>query len=389
MYSIKTLNKISPVGLEKLDLNRYNCSDSESDPDGIIVRSASLHEYEFNRNLKGIARAGAGVNNIPIDKCTAAGIAVFNTPGGNANAVKELTVASFFLASRKIVDAINWAQTLKGKGAEIPALVEKGKSNFTGPELAGKKLGVIGLGAIGSLIVNAALGLNMEVYGYDNYLSVESALRMSRGLKRVDSVRAIYENCDYITVHVPLTPDTKGMINKDVIAQMKDGVRLFNFSRGDIINKEDVAQALESGKIAKYVTDFPDEEVLAMKNVIAIPHLAASTPESEDNCAVMAVNELTDYLENGNTVNSVNFPNVSSERSTGSRICVLHRNIPNMLTQITSVVSAENYNIEFMHSKSRGDVSYAIFDMTKTITDPMIAEKISKVDGVMNVRVID
>lgn len=389
MYSVKTLNKISPVGLAKLDKTVYNCSDSESDPDGILVRSASLHEYPFNSNLKAIARAGAGVNNIPLDKCTAEGIAVFNTPGGNANAVKELTIAALFLASRKIVDSINWVQTIKDKGAEIPALVEKGKSNFVGPELAGKKLGVIGLGAIGSQIVNAALGLNMEVYGYDNYLSVESALKMSRSLKKVDNVKAIYENCDYITVHVPLTPDTKGMINKNVIAQMKDGVRLFNFSRGDIINEDDVAEGLESGKIAKYVTDFPDEKVLAMKNVIAIPHLAASTPESEDNCAAMAVSELTDYIENGNTKNSVNFPNVTSERSTGSRVCVLHKNIPNMLSQFTSVISGKNHNIDYVHSKSKADLSYAIFDLSDTIKDTEIENSIKTIDGVLKVRVID
>ncbi len=288
MFSIKTMNKIAAVGTKRFGDN-YTVSDSEANPDGILVRSASLLDGNFNDGLLAIARAGAGVNNIPIDLCTSKGIAVFNTPGANANAVKELTIAGMLLASRRIVESINWAQTLKGKGDEIPKLVEKGKSDFAGPELEGKKLGVIGLGAIGSLIVNAANGLNMEVYGYDNYLSVESALRMTRNLHRVESVKTIYEECDYITYHVPLNDSTRRYINKEVFAQMKDGVRLFNFSRGEIVNEDDLEEALNSGKVAKYVTDFPNERILSMKNVIAIPHLAASTMESEDNCSIMAV----------------------------------------------------------------------------------------------------
>ena len=386
MFSIKTMNKIAAVGTKRFGSN-YTVSDSEQNPDGILVRSASLLDGNFNDGLLAIARAGAGVNNIPLDLCTSKGIAVFNTPGANANAVKELTIAAMFLASRRIVESINWAQTLKGKGDEIPKLVEKGKSDFAGPELEGKKLGVIGLGAIGSLIVNAANGLNMEVYGYDNYLSVESALRMTRNLNRVENVKTIYEECDYITYHVPLNDSTRGYINKDVFAQMKDGVRLFNFSRGEIVNEDDLEEALNSGKVAKYVTDFPNERILSMKNVIAIPHLAASTMESEDNCAVMAVDELKDYLENGNVKNSVNFPNVVSERASGDRICVLHKNIPNMLSRISSVLGEMNINIEFMHSKSRGEIGYALLDLSGSVPDG-VAENLKAIDGVLLVRII-
>ncbi len=387
MFSIKTMNKIAAVGTKRFGDN-YTVSDSEANPDGILVRSASLLDGNFNDGLLAIARAGAGVNNIPIDLCTSKGIAVFNTPGANANAVKELTIAGMLLASRRIVESINWAQTLKGKGDEIPKLVEKGKSDFAGPELEGKKLGVIGLGAIGSLIVNAANGLNMEVYGYDNYLSVESALRMTRNLHRVENVKTIFEECDYITYHVPLNDSTRRYINKEVFAQMKDGVRLFNFSRGEIVNEDDLEEALNSGKVAKYVTDFPNERILSMKNVIAIPHLAASTMESEDNCAVMAVDELKDYLENGNVKNSVNFPNVISERASGARICVLHKNIPNMLSRISSVLGEMDINIEFMHSKSRGEIGYALLDLAGSVP-AAVAENLRNIDGVLLVRIIN
>jgi D-3-phosphoglycerate dehydrogenase len=386
MFSIKTMNKIAAVGTSRFGDN-YTVSDNEQNPDGILVRSASLLDGNFNEGLLAIARAGAGVNNIPLDLCTSKGIAVFNTPGANANAVKELTIAAMFLASRRIVESINWAQTLKGKGDEIPKLVEKGKSDFAGPELEGKKLGVIGLGAIGSLIVNAANGLNMEVYGYDNYLSVESALRMTRNLHRVENVKTIFEECDYITYHVPLNDSTRRYVNKDVFAQMKDGVRLFNFSRGEIVNEDDLEEALNSGKVAKYVTDFPNERILSMKNVIAIPHLAASTMESEDNCAVMAVDELKDYLENGNVKNSVNFPNVVSERASGDRICVLHKNIPNMLSRISSVLGEMNINIEFMHSKSRGEIGYALLDLSGSVP-ASVTENLRNIDGVLLVRII-
>ena len=386
MFSIKTMNKIAAIGTDRFGAN-YTVSDNEQNPDGILVRSASLLDGNFNDGLLAIARAGAGVNNIPLDICTSKGIAVFNTPGANANAVKELTIAGLLLSSRRIVDSINWAQTLKGKGDEIPKLVEKGKGNFVGPELEGKKLGVIGLGAIGSLIVNAAKGLNMEVYGYDNFLSVESALRITRSMNRVENVKTIYEECDYITYHVPLNDSTRRYVNKEVFDQMKDGVRICNFSRGEIINEDDLEEALNSGKVAKYVTDFPNERILSMPNVIAIPHLAASTPESEDNCAVMAVDEIKDYLETGNVKNSENFPNVASERSSGDRLCVLHKNIPNMLSQISSVLGEMNINIDFMHSKSRGEIGYALLDMTNAIPES-VADRLRNIDGVLLVRVI-
>ena len=322
-----------------------------------------------------------------LDICTSKGIAVFNTPGANANAVKELTIAGLLLSSRLIVESINWAQTLKGKGDEVPKLVEKGKSNFVGPELEGKNLGVIGLGAIGSLIVNAAKGLNMNVYGYDDFLSVENALHITRSMNRIESVKNIYEECDYITYHVPLNDSTRRYVNKEAFAQMKDGVRICNFSRGEIINEDDLEEALKSGKVAKYVTDFPNERILSMPNVVAIPHLAASTPESEDNCAVMAVDELKDYLETGNVKNSVNFPNVTSERSSGDRICVLHKNMPNMLSQISSVLGEMNINIDFMHSKARGEIGYALLDMTDAVPSE-VADNLKKIDGVLLVRVI-
>ena len=386
MFSIKTMNKIAAVGTDRFGPD-YTVSDNEQNPDGILVRSASLLDGNFNDGLLAIARAGAGVNNIPLDLCTSKGIAVFNTPGANANAVKELTIAGLLLSSRRIVEGINWAQTLKGQGDEVPKLVEKGKGEFAGPELEGKKLGVIGLGAIGSLIVNAAKGLNMDVYGFDNYLSVESALRMTRSIKRVENVKTIYEECDYITYHVPLNDSTRRYINKDVFAQMKDGVRICNFSRGEIVNEDDLEDALKSGKVAKYVTDFPNERILSMPNVIAIPHLAASTMESEDNCAVMAVDEIKDYLENGNVKNSVNFPNVVSERTSGDRICVLHKNIPNMLSQISSVLGDMSINIEFLHSKARGEIGYALLDMAGTVP-ATVADNLRKIDGVLLVRVI-
>jgi len=386
MFKIKTMNKIAACGTDRFGAN-YTFSDNEEAPDGILVRSASLLDGNFPESLLAIARAGAGVNNIPLDICTSKGIAVFNTPGANSNAVKELTIAAFLLSSRRIIESIEWAKTLKGKGDEIPKLVEKGKSDFVGPELEGKNLGVIGLGAIGSKIVNAAAGLNMNVYGYDNFLSVESALRMTRSMTRVENVKAIYENCDYITYHVPLNDDTRRYINKDVFAQMKDGVRIFNFSRGEIVNEDDLEEALKSGKVAKYVTDFPNERILSMPNVIAIPHLAASTPESEDNCAVMAVDEIKDYLENGNIVNSVNFPNVSSERASGDRICVLHKNVPNTLSKISAILGELNLNIEFMHSKSKGEIGYAILDMSCEVPDKAI-ESLKAIDGTLMVRKI-
>lgn len=388
MYKIKTLNKIAKCGTDLFNKN-FSVEETET-PDGILVRSASLHDYDFdaNKNLLAIARAGAGVNNIPLPTCSEKGIVVFNTPGANANAVKELVLCGLFLGSRKVVDAINWAQTLKGQGNEVAKLVEKGKSNFAGPEIAGKTLGVVGLGAIGAMVATAATHLGMTVYGYDPFISVDSAWHMSRSVIKAADLKEIYEKCDYITYHVPLNDETRGYINKDTISLMKDGVRILNFSRAELANFDDMEKALEDGKVAAYVTDFPNERVLAMKNVIAIPHLAASTPESEDNCAVMAVKEIQEYLLNGNIKNSVNFPNVSSERSTGSRICVIHKNIPNMLKAVSEILGEQSLNIENMTSKSRGDYAYVIVDLSDTINGDEISEQLYKIDGIIKVRVI-
>ena len=385
MYQIKTLNKISKNGLDRFNAN-YNCADEIDAPDAILVRSASMHEMEMPESLLAIARAGAGVNNIPCDKCAEQGIVVFNTPGANANAVKELVLAGLLMCSRKVLPAIEWAKTLKGNGAEVGKMVEKGKGAFAGPEIMGKKLGVIGLGAIGILVANAASALGMEVYGYDPYLSVDAAWKLSRSIKHAADMNEIFTECDYITVHVPLTPDTKGFINNDSIATMKDGVRILNFARGDLVDSNAIIDALANGKVAAYVTDFPSDEVIGVDGVIAIPHLGASTPESEENCAVMAADEVREYLENGNIVNSVNMPNVVVPRSTAVRVCIIHNNIPNMIAQISSAVSACNINIEKLNNQSRKDFAYTILDV-ESIDDAAI-EGIKAIDGVIRVRVI-
>ena len=385
MYQIKTLNKISKNGLDRFNAN-YNCTDEIDAPDAILVRSASMHEMEMPESLLAIARAGAGVNNIPCDKCAEQGIVVFNTPGANANAVKELVLAGLLMCSRKVLPAIEWAKTLKGNGAEVGKMVEKGKGAFAGPEIMGKKLGVIGLGAIGILVANAASALGMEVYGYDPYLSVDAAWKLSRSIKHAADMNEIFAECDYITVHVPLTPDTKGFINNDSIATMKDGVRILNFARGDLVDSAAIIDALANGKVAAYVTDFPSDEVIGVDGVIAIPHLGASTPESEENCAVMAADEIREYLENGNIVNSVNMPNVVVPRSTEVRVCIIHNNIPNMIAQISAAVSACNINIEKLNNQSRKDFAYTILDV-EAIDDAAI-EGIKAIDGVIRVRVI-
>ncbi len=386
MFKIKTYNKISKSGLEVFD-DKYTIGDEVENADGAIVRSAALHDVEFPKSLKAIARAGAGVNNIPIDRCSQEGIVVFNTPGANANAVKELVLAGLFIGSRRVIPAIEWAKTLKGQGAEVGKLVEKGKGAFAGPELKGKKLGVIGLGAIGVLVANAANHLGMKVLGYDPYLSVNSAWNLTHNAVHIYDIKEIYEQCDYITVHVPLTDSTKNLINADVIAKMKDGVRILNFSRAALVNSADIKAALESGKVASYVTDFPTDELLCVDGVIAIPHLGASTPESEDNCAAMAAAELIDYIENGNIVNSVNLPEISMPRSGDNRVCVIHKNIPNMITAITGIVAGDGINIENMLNKSRGDYAYTMLDVDNINKDDIVA-KISAVDGVIKVRVI-
>ena len=386
MYQIKTLNKISKNGLDRFNAN-YNCADEIDAPDAILVRSASMHEMEMPESLLAIARAGAGVNNIPCDKCAEQGIVVFNTPGANANAVKELVLAGLLMCSRKVLPAIEWAKTLKGNGAEVGKMVEKGKGAFAGPEIMGKKLGVIGLGAIGILVANAASALGMEVYGYDPYLSVDAAWKLSRSIKHAADMNEIFAECDYITVHVPLTPDTKGFINNDSIATMKDGVRILNFARGDLVDSAAIIDALGSGKVAAYVTDFPSDDVIGVDGVIAIPHLGASTGESEENCAVMAADEIKEYLENGNIINSVNMPNVTMPRSTAVRICVIHNNIPNMLSQISGIVSECNINIEKLNNQSKKDYAYTMLDV-ESIDDNAI-EKIKAIDGVIRVRVIE
>lgn len=385
MYNIKTLNKISTVGLSRLGSD-YTYGDDVQNPDAILVRSASMHEMDMPESLLAIARAGAGVNNIPLDKCSEQGIVVFNTPGANANAVKELVIAGLLLSSRKITAGIEWAKTLKGNGDAVGKMVEKGKSQFAGPEIKGKTLGVIGLGAIGALVANAAIALGMDVIGYDPFLSVDGALQLSRHVKHVTNLDEVFAGSDYITVHVPLTPDTKNIICAENIAKMKDGVRILNYSRADLCNSEDVLAAIESGKVSTYVTDFATDNLLGVDGVIAMPHLGASTPESEDNCARMAADEIKDYLENGNITHSVNFPAAKMARTGDVRYCVLHKNVPAVLQSVLSFVSQQGANVENMENKSRKDYAYTIIDVTGASAD--LTDSIKGVDGVIRVRVI-
>ena len=386
MYQIKCLNKISPVGTERFGEN-YVCGENVENPDAILVRSASMLETQFDRKLLAIARAGAGVNNIPLDRCSEMGIVVFNTPGANAIAVKELVITALLLSSRRIVAGVEWAKTLKGKGDEVGKLVEKGKGQFVGPEISGKTLGVIGLGAIGILVANAAHSLGMEVYGYDPYLSVDAAWGLSRAIRHARSLDEVFANCDYITAHVPLLPDTKNMISVDSIAKMKDGVRILNFARGGLADSAAVLDGLASGKIACYATDFPDESLLGAENVIAVPHLGASTPESEDNCARMAANELIEYLENGNIRNSVNFPAVSMPRNGFARICLIHRNVPNTISKLSGSLAEVGINIENMQSKAKKDFAYTILDVTGDVPDSTAA-KLEDLPEIVRARVI-
>ncbi len=386
MYKIKTYNKISKTGLEVFD-DKYTVGDEVENADGAIVRSAALHDEEFPASLQAIARAGAGTNNIPIDRCSEQGIVVFNTPGANANAVKELVIAGLLLSSRRVVSGIEWAKTLKGEGDAVGKLVEKGKGAFAGPEIKGKKLGVIGLGAIGVMVANAANHLGMTVYGYDPYLSVKSAWNLNHNAVHINDINEIFANCDYITIHVPLTDATKNLVNADTLAKCKDGVRILNFARGGLVNNDDIKAALESGKVAAYVTDFPSDDILGVDGVIAIPHLGASTPESEDNCAGMAAKELIDYIENGNIVNSVNLPEITMPRSGENRVCVIHKNIPNMLTAITGIFAGDNINIENLLNKSRSDYAYTMLDIGEADISA-VAEKIGAIEGVIRVRVI-
>ena len=386
MFKIKTYNKISKSGLSVFD-DKYTIGDEVDNADGAIVRSAALHDVEFPESLKAIARAGAGTNNIPIDRCSEQGIVVFNTPGANANAVKELVLAGLLIGSRRVISAIDWAKTLKGNGAEVGKMVEKGKSAFAGPEIKGKSLGVIGLGAIGVMVANAANHLGMKVYGYAPYLSVKSAWNLTHNAVHIDDIKEIYQKCDYITLHVPLTDSTKNLVNADTIASMKDGVRILNFARGGLVNDDAIKAALESGKVASYVTDFPNDDLIGVVGVIAIPHLGASTPESEDNCAAMAAHELIDYIENGNIVNSVNLPEITMPRSSDKRVCIIHKNIPNMLTTITGIIADDGVNIENMLNKSRGDYAYTMLDIGEA-DYAAIEKEMTEIDGVIRVRII-
>lgn len=385
MFKVHCLNKISKVGTSCLSDN-YITTETIEAADAILVRSASMHEMEFSGNLKAIARAGAGVNNIPLDKCAQEGIVVFNTPGANANGVKELVIAGLLLASRDVVGGIDWVKENK-ELPDVAKQVEKAKSAFAGGEIKGKKLGVIGLGAIGVEVANAAAALGMEVFGYDPYISVANAWKLSQYVKNVKSLGEIYSECDYITVHVPLMDSTKGMINKDTIAMMKNGVIVLNFARDALVNDADMAAALEAGRVAKYVTDFPNAASANMKGAICIPHLGASTEESEDNCAVMAVKQVMDYLENGNITNSVNYPAVDAGIcTTPARVGIFHDNVPNMLAQFTSVFSAEGINIDNMVNKSKGESSYTVLDVDAANEE--IAAKLANIAGVRKVRII-
>ncbi len=386
MFDILTLNKIAKCGLSQFDAANYNITDDvEKDADGIILRSFSMHEMELKPNLKAVARAGAGTNNIPIPKCTEKGIVVFNTPGANANAVKELVLAGLFLAARKVTDGIAWANTLTGD--DVAKQVEKGKSNFAGNEIKGKTLGVIGLGAIGGLVANAAVALGMNVIGYDPYLSINAAWRLESSVKQATSYDEIFANADYVTLHIPLTDDSKGFINAQTIESMKDGVKILNFSRGELVNNADIKAALASGKVSSYVVDFPSQETVNCPGIVAIPHLGASTEESEDNCAVMAARELIDYLETGNITNSVNFPNCSLPVSGVGRVAVAHQNVANIIAQFTTVLGTEGINISDMINKSRGDIAYTIINTDHEITASVV-EKLTNAEGVLKVRVI-
>ncbi len=387
MAQILLLNKIAKIGLDRLP-EGYVCGEEIANPDGVLVRSAAMHDMELPESLLAIARAGAGTNNIPIPKCTEQGIVVFNTPGANANAVKELVIAGLLLASRKIVPAIKWSSTLKGEGDGVPKLVEKGKSQFAGPEIEGKTLGVIGLGAIGILVANAASALGLNVIGYDPYLSVDAAWGMSRAVKHAKSLDEIYEQSDYITIHVPLNDDTRDTVCKETLAKMKDGVRILNFARGELVNTPDILEATASGKVACYVTDFPNESLLDQENVITIPHLGASTPESEDNCAVMAAKELKDYIEDGNIKNSVNFPNVSEPRTTPVRVCILHKNVPNMIGQFTKIFADQHINIDHLANKSKGENAYSMLDIVSDSVSDETIKALNEIDGVFKIRII-
>ena len=384
MMKILKLNAISPVADEAF--RGYDYSDKAENPEGIILRSFQMHDYPLGDALLAVARAGAGVNNIPIDKCTEKGVVVFNTPGANANAVKELVLCELFLGGRKIVDGANWAQTLKGQEG-ISKLVEKGKGKFVGQEVLGKTLGVVGLGAIGAMVANAALALGMEVIGYDPFLSVKNAWMIDRRVGFTTDLNALMKSSDFITVHVPLTPDTKGMFRKETIDTCRDGVVIINNSRGELVVSADIAEAVARGKVSRYITDFPDETLLGKENILCVPHLGASTPEAEDNCALMAAKQLTDYLENGNITNSVNYPAVSMPRTSAARVCIHHKNVKEILSKILAIISAQGINVAHMQDQSKGEYAYLILELDD-VPDEACLSSLKKVEGVIRVRKI-
>lgn len=387
MYRIKTFNKIAPQGLERLDPARYQVGEDVAEEEGILVRSANLLDYPFPDSLLAIARAGVGVNNIPLERCSENGVAVFSTPGANANAVKELVLCGMLISSRDVTGGVRWVKNQAASGVEVETVVEKGKAAFVGPELYRKALGVIGLGAIGSLAANAALDLGMDVYGFDPFLSVDAALRLDRHVRVVQDVNELYKKSDYITIHIHFNEKTRHMIGPEAFAAMKPGARLINLARGGVVNDEALLAALDAGKVTAYVTDFPTNKLVANPHVIAMPHLGASTPESEQNCAVMAAEELRDYLENGNIKNSVNLPNVYLDRSGVQRLCVLHKNIPAMLASITALLSRDGVNVENLSNKSKGDYAYTLVDLGAKV-EPAVLEDLRTLPNVIRVRAI-
>jgi D-3-phosphoglycerate dehydrogenase / 2-oxoglutarate reductase len=391
MKTIKTLNNIAESGLNVFNKDHFTIDNDSENPDAIVVRSFNMHSLELGHNVKAIARAGAGVNNIPVEKCTEQGIVVFNTPGANANAVKEMVLTTLMASSRNLFDGIAWTKTLEGQGDQVPKLVEAGKKQFVGKEIKGKTLGVIGLGAIGALVANDALDLDMDVIGFDPFISVDTAWNLSRNVQRAMTIEQLFANSDYITVHVPLTDDTRGMFNQATFSIMKSGVHILNFSRGELVNETDMADALEGGKVGKYITDFPNENVLKMKNAIPIPHLGASTQESEENCAIMAARQVKNFLETGNIKNSVNFPNASIPYTGKKRVAVFHKNVPNMVGQLTLAISTYNLNIADMINRSRGEYAYTMIDIDNKVNGdiiPGLQEKIDQIGGIVTARII-
>ena len=388
MYKIQTLNKIAACGLNRLPRDNYESATEIVNPDGVMLRSADMHSIEIPASVKAIARAGAGVNNIPLDKCTERGIVVFNTPGANANGVKEIVIASLLMSSRNMYEGITWTNSLKGKGDEVPALVEKGKSQFVGPEIQGKTLGVIGLGAIGVLVCNAASALGMRVMGFDPFISVEAAWKLSHDVVKAPSLDALVAESDYITIHVPVNKDTKNLFNEERIGRMKQGARLLNFSRNGLVDNAAIKAAIASGKVAGYVIDLPEDELIGVDKILCVPHLGASTPESEDNCAVMAADQLREFLERGNIKNSVNFPPSEMAPTGKTRITVSNKNVPNVLSSLTAAIAASGLNIDDMINKNKGDIAYNIIDVSGEVSAELEAS-LKAINGVIAVRIIE